>query len=228
MAGIAPARWMMAPPPRPVAMSMGTPDRRSRSRSRATVRSATPNSAARAPRVIRCPLACNRSMRCCCRSTRRSVRWLSREFAATCALDGFTTESNHDTVVSGLLASVATMSENDTVNAFFEQYSNALLKRDQRAVADLYAVPALILFPGQSIPVSDSTQTEQFFAAAWEQYDGVTATSTEIAIVAETGHSIWADVTWRHDNGSTERLMYQLVDTGEGWKIAVLTPLEQR
>ena len=119
------------------------------------------------------------------------------------------------------------MTDNDIVTAFFDRYSRALLDRDARAVADLYAVPALILFPGQSIPVTDSTQTEQFFAAAWDQYDGVTDTSTEITIAAETKHSIWADVTWQHNNDSAERLLYQLVDTGQGWKIAVLTPLDQ-
>lgn len=40
-------------------------------------------------------------------------------------------------------------------------------------------------------------------------------------------HSIWVDVTWTYHGGAPdERNMYQLVRTDEGWKIAVLTPLE--
>jgi hypothetical protein len=119
------------------------------------------------------------------------------------------------------------MSENSAVHEFFDQYTRALLARDEKTVADLYAVPSLILFPGRSIAVSDNTQTEEFFASAWGQYDGITDTAADITVVAETTHSIWADVTWRHDSGATERLLYQLVDTGQGWKIAVLTPLDQ-
>lgn len=46
---------------------------------------------------------------------------------------------------------------------------------------------------------------------------------------ASTGHSIWADVTWKYQGGAPdERNMYQLVRTDAGWKIAVLTPLELR
>lgn len=46
-------------------------------------------------------------------------------------------------------------------------------------------------------------------------------------VVAATSHSIWADVAWNHHGGaSDERLMYQLVRSGEDWKIAVLTPLD--
>ncbi len=38
---------------------------------------------------------------------------------------------------------------------FFERYAAALQARDEKAVGRLYAVPALILFPGQSIAVAD-------------------------------------------------------------------------
>src|SRR5699024_151749 len=45
-------------------------------------------------------------------------------------------------------------------------------------------------------------------------------------VIASTEHSIWADVTWRYHGGAPdERNMYQLVQTDDGWKIAVLTPL---
>jgi ketosteroid isomerase-like protein len=117
------------------------------------------------------------------------------------------------------------MTENTTVTGFFEQYRAALLARDERQVASMYAVPGLILFPGQVIAVSDEAQTQQFFAAAFAQYTDVTDTHTDLAVVAETPGSVWVDVTWHHEGAPEERLMYQLVELGDAWKIAVLTPL---
>jgi hypothetical protein len=127
--------------------------------------------------------------------------------------------------LSGLLASVPGMTENSTVTKFFERYTEALMARDERRVAALYAVPGLILFPGQAVAVSDEKETEQFFASAWGQYEGVTETHTELTVVAEAPASVWVDVTWNHVGAPVERLMYQLVETGGTWKIAVLTPL---
>ena len=112
-----------------------------------------------------------------------------------------------------------------TAREFFDRYRDALLARDEQALADLYAVPALILFPGQSLPVGDRAQTAQFFASAFGQYEGVTGTTADVAVVAEAPHSIWADVTWHHDTGASERFVYQLLDTGGRWQIGVLTPL---
>ena len=112
-----------------------------------------------------------------------------------------------------------------TVDEFFDGYRDALMARDEGRVAGLYAVPGLILFPGQPIAVSDERQTQQFFASAWAQYEGVTDTRTDVRVVAESPGSVWADVTWHHVGAPAERLMYQLVDTEDGWKIAVLTPL---
>ena len=117
------------------------------------------------------------------------------------------------------------MTQQSTVTEFVDRYREALMARDERQVARLYAVPGLILFPGQAIAVSDEQQTEQFFAAAWDQYEGVTDTHTDVTVVAEAPGSIWVDVTWNHVGAPPERLMYQLVDSGETWKIAVLTPL---
>jgi hypothetical protein len=118
------------------------------------------------------------------------------------------------------------MADDTTVTEFFERYRAALMARDERQVAELYAVPGLILFPGQPIAVSDEAQTEAFFASAWGQYESVTDTHTDVAVVAEAPGSVWADVTWNHEGAPPERLMYQLVDGGGAWKIAVLTPLE--
>ncbi|MGO3023873.1 MAG: hypothetical protein ACTIIH_11615 [Brevibacterium sp.] len=56
---------------------------------------------------------------------------------------------------------------------------------------------------------------------------GSTTGDTAVEVAASTAHSIWVDVTWTYHGGALdERNMYQLVRTDEGWKIAVLTPLE--
>src|SRR5688572_11439273 len=113
----------------------------------------------------------------------------------------------------------------ETADAFFERYAAALLARDERAIAALYAVPSLILFPGQSIAVSDAAQTEAFFASSWSQYEGVNAVEKRIAIMGEAAHSLWADVTWSFGGKAQERFCYQLVAGDNGYQIAVLTPL---
>ncbi|MER6514548.1 hypothetical protein ACIBK9_11990 [Nonomuraea sp. NPDC050227] len=60
----------------------------------------------------------------------------------------------------------------------------------------------------------DAGQSEEFFAAARGQYDGVNDLAADITLVAETAHSAWADVTWRHDGAATQRHLHQLIDTG--------------
>jgi hypothetical protein len=47
---------------------------------------------------------------------------------------------------------VYAMSDNEKVDQFFERYASALLARDAKAIAGMYAVPSLILFPvGRSL-----------------------------------------------------------------------------
>jgi hypothetical protein len=87
---------------------------------------------------------------------------------------------------------------------FFDGYRTVLLTRDAKAVAHLYAVPSLILFPGQSIPMTNLDQTEQFFGASWGQYDGTDAIDSSIRILAETSHSVWAEVTWTYNGAPRE------------------------
>lgn len=111
------------------------------------------------------------------------------------------------------------------VDEFFDRYAKALLARDTKAVAGMYAVPSLILFPGQSIAVSDSRQTEEFFEAAWDQYRGVFELEKKLAIMAEGPGSVWADVAWTYGGRPRERFCYQLVEGPAGYQIAVLTPL---
>lgn len=119
------------------------------------------------------------------------------------------------------------MDENNEVHVqFFDAYTRALLDRNAAAIADHYAVPALIEFPGQRILVTAAAQTESFFDSAFGQYSDVTEAEAEVTVAASAEHSIWADVTWRYQGGAPdERNMYQLVRTDGGWKIAVLTPL---
>ncbi|HSK89681.1 MAG TPA: hypothetical protein VK875_00075 [Euzebyales bacterium] len=115
---------------------------------------------------------------------------------------------------------------NAKADQFFEGYSAALLARDEKAIARMYAVPSLIVFPGRLIPVSDAGETEEFFAAAWSQYDGVDAVDKQIVIMGEAPGSLWVDVTWSYDGGPRERFCYQLVEGVDGYQIAVLTPME--
>lgn len=117
------------------------------------------------------------------------------------------------------------MGTDQEVQTFFDTYAQALLDRDEKAVARLYAVPALILFPGHSVAVSEAAQTEAFFGAAWQQYEGVEVATPSIHVLTQTDHSVWADVTWYHDGQPQERFVYQLVRDGADWRIAVLTPI---
>ncbi len=113
----------------------------------------------------------------------------------------------------------------EKVGEFFDRYAEALLARDARAIAGMYAVPSLILFPGQSIPVSDAGQTEEFFASSWSQYEGIHKLGKQTAILGEAPGSVWADVVWTYGGRPREHLCYQLIDGPVGYQIAVLTPM---
>lgn len=113
----------------------------------------------------------------------------------------------------------------EEVEQFFDRYAEALLDRDEKVIADLYSVPPLIVFPDNVIAVSDSKQTEQFFASSWDQYDGVETLDKQVVLMAEAPGSVWVDVTWSYDGRPQERICYQLVEGASGRQIAVLTPL---
>ena len=116
-------------------------------------------------------------------------------------------------------------SAEEVAREFFDRYAAALLARNEKALSGLYAVPCLILFPGQSVPVSDAGQTEEFFASSWSQYEGVDTAEPQIAIMGAGPGSVWADVTWSYGGRVQERFCYQLVPGPEGYQVAVLTPL---
>jgi ketosteroid isomerase-like protein len=111
------------------------------------------------------------------------------------------------------------------VDAFFARYAAALLARDSTAMAALYAVPALILFPGRTIAVGDRAETKAFFDSAWSQYEGVHDVDRYVSILAEAPGSVWADVEWSWQEQPRERFVYQLVEGTAGYEIAVLTPM---
>ena len=112
------------------------------------------------------------------------------------------------------------------IEAFLTDYAAALLARDEHRVADLYAVPALVLFPGNAVAVSAREQTEQFFVSAWGQYDGVDTVAHEVTLMGAGPATAWLDVTWVYDGQPRERFCYQVVQGADGaWRIAVLTPL---
>lgn len=114
----------------------------------------------------------------------------------------------------------------EKVDRFFDTYAAALLARDEKTIAQLYAVPSLVLFPGKSIPVDDARQTEEFFAASWSQYEGVDVVDRQIVVMGEAPCGVWADVTWSYDGQPRERFCYQLVEGRNGYQIAVLTSLK--
>jgi ketosteroid isomerase-like protein len=111
------------------------------------------------------------------------------------------------------------------VRAFFDRYRAALLGRDAKAISGMYAVPALILFPGQSLPVTAASQTERFFDDSWGQYEGVDVADYSLGILEQSDHSVWAEVTWTYNGEPRERFCYQLIASPAGYQIAVLTPL---
>jgi len=128
--------------------------------------------------------------------------------------------------VTGFVRTVGAMTDaTGTANEFFERYAAALLARDERAIARLYAVPSLILFPGNSIAVTDAGQTEEFFAASWSQYEGVDAVDRQLVVMGEAPASLWVDVTWSYGGQARERFCYQLIPATDGHQIAVLTPM---
>lgn len=108
---------------------------------------------------------------------------------------------------------------------FFEGYAAALLARDEKAIATMYAVPSLILFPGSPILVTEAHQTEKFFATSWGQYEGVDSVDHQISVMGQAPGSVWVDVTWLYDDRARERFCYQLVAGMDRYQIAVLTPM---
>ena len=112
----------------------------------------------------------------------------------------------------------------DITAELFDRYAAALLARDEAGIAALFAVPSLILFPGQGVAVSEAQQTKDFFAASWAQYEGVDAIDKTVTVTKEGPGTVWAHVVWSYGS-AREHFCYQLVQRRHGWQVAVLTPL---
>lgn len=122
--------------------------------------------------------------------------------------------------------SAESTSPQSTAQDFFETYASAVVARDAEAVADLYCVPSLVLFPAQPLPVADRQQVRTFFADAAAQRGEIEEASPAVEVIASApDHSIWADVTWSYDGTERERFVYQLVRDHGSWLVAVLTPM---
>jgi hypothetical protein len=93
----------------------------------------------------------------------------------------------------------------------------------QKGDRDHVRGPALIVFPGQLIAVSDASQTEEFFASTWSQYEGVDAADPQILIMGEAPGTVWADVTCFYGGRAQERFCYQLVAGPQNTASSVLT-----
>lgn len=63
-------------------------------------------------------------------------------------------------------------------------------------------------------------------AALWLTVGPKDGEAGEIVIMGEAPHSVGADVTWSYSGQPRERFCYQLVRAPDGWRIAVLTPIE--
>jgi ketosteroid isomerase-like protein len=113
----------------------------------------------------------------------------------------------------------------DEVTRFFDRYAAALLARDARTIAAMYATPGLVVFPGRVLPIASAAQTEAFFASSWGQYEGVDEVDNEVVIIARAPGTIWADVTWSYGGSQRERFCYQLIEGEIGLQIVVLTPM---
>lgn len=122
--------------------------------------------------------------------------------------------------------SAESTSTQSTAQDFFDTYARAVVARDAEAVADLYCVPSLVLFPAQPLPVSDRKQVRTFFADAAARHGEIEHASPTVEVLASApDHSIWADVTWSYDGTEQERFVYQLVRDHGSWLVAVLTPM---
>lgn len=79
---------------------------------------------------------------------------------------------------------------NEKADKFFEGRAASFLARDPKSIARMHAVPSLVLFAGQVIPVTDVKQTEEFVAASWSQYDGVDAVDKNVVIMGGGGNGL--------------------------------------
>jgi ketosteroid isomerase-like protein len=95
------------------------------------------------------------------------------------------------------------------VAAFLDRYAEALAGGDLPGIAACYALPALVVGDGATIPVADAGQVETAFAGAADAYraQGIVGLRPELrAVDPLTGALTLVDVGWAYlDEAGRER-----------------------
>ena len=231
------------PPWTPGTASIGTPDSRNLARSRSTVRTLTPSSSASAALGTGWRPAPRSSTSRCCRSTRRSVRWLSRDAAAKPGEASESTTRNYcgfpsrawrgSPVVSIDMDHVATATE--SIEDFFARYTGYLTDGDIEGLVGIYNYPALAVTAMGCLAITEPQQSRDFFTQGQEFYrsreiQGVRAreivTDVEVPGVW-VGRLVLENLDGAGSPVGQERNAYQVVTAPDGnRRIAVSTPLD--
>ena len=122
----------------------------------------------------------------------------------------------------------------EMLRGFFVRYGEALAAGDLRAIAECYAVPALVLSDAGSIPVAAREEIEAAFRGATEAYRDqglVAACPTIIGSEATTGRLVSADVRWdyldeqgRSSQQDGYRYILRLDEVGPRIQVVIATP----
>jgi hypothetical protein len=98
---------------------------------------------------------------------------------------------------------------NHDVAAFLDRYAGALAAGDLPGIAACYALPALVVGDGATIPVSEPAQVEAAFAGAAEAYraQGLVGLRPQVGAVEPlTGALTLVEVGWAYlDEAGRER-----------------------
>ena len=96
------------------------------------------------------------------------------------------------------------------IAAFLDGYANALVRGDLPGIAACYALPALVVGDGNTIPISDPAQVEAAFGGAADAYraQGLVDARPELrAVDPLTAALTLIDVRWAYlDEAGHERL----------------------
>jgi ketosteroid isomerase-like protein len=102
-----------------------------------------------------------------------------------------------------------TTSTHADVAAFLDRYANALVNGDLPGIAACYALPALVVGDGATIPISDPAQVEAAFGGAADAYraQGLVDARPEMrAVDPLTAALTLIDVRWAYlDEAGHER-----------------------
>jgi ketosteroid isomerase-like protein len=118
-----------------------------------------------------------------------------------------------------------TTSTHADVAAFLDRYANALVNGDLPGIAACYALPALVVGDGATIPISDPAQVEAAFGGAADAYraQGLVDARPELrAVDPLTAALTLVDVRWAYldeagqeHHHSSYRYLLRRSDTGQ-------------